>query len=375
MQQTVTDIGAQIYVAPARRGDILMTIEREGSISQCESQWRRRDGTVIWVSEDAHVVRDAAGSLRYYEGTVRDISARKRAEDDRQELQNRLIALSRRAGMAEVATGVLHNVGNVLNSVNVSATVVADKLRQSELPSLAKVNQLIQANRQNLATFLTDDARGKLVPDFIADLGQCLAQEQQAMLGELSTLVKGIEHIKEIVTTQQSLARESTVLLPAEPAKLMEAAIAMQGDSLERHGIEVVRQFNCGEPIAMDKHKVLQILINLISNAKHAVKLSTSGDKRMTLVIDSVHAGERRRLRFVVKDTGVGIPAENLTRIFSHGFTTKVNGHGFGLHSAANAATEMGGSLSGHSDGPGRGACFTLELPAPANRVGESCKH
>jgi signal transduction histidine kinase len=74
------------------------------------------------------------------------------------------------------------------------------------------------------------------------------------------------------------------------------------------------------------------------------------------------------RTRITVTDNGVGIPPENMARIFNHGFTTKKDGHGFGLHSGANAAKEMGGSLTAHSDGPGKGATFTLELPTAESR-------
>ena len=69
-----------------------------------------------------------------------------------------------------------------------------------------------------------------------------------------------------------------------------------------------------------------------------------------------------------VADNGIGIPAENLTRIFAHGFTTRKHGHGFGLHSSALAASEMGGALRVQSDGHGCGATFTIELPLSPKR-------
>src|SRR5262249_17773487 len=159
-------------------------------------------------------------------------------------------------------------VGNVLNSVNVSANVVAGKIRESELPSLTKINQMLSARRENLGEFLASDERGKLIPSFLEDLAKCLWEEQTAMLGELTTLTKGIEHIKEIVAGQQSLAKRSTVLTATEPAKLLETALTMQAGSLERHKIEVVRRFTNNEPVTIDTHKVLQILINLVNNAR-----------------------------------------------------------------------------------------------------------
>ncbi len=112
-------------------------------------------------------------------------------------------------------------------------------------------------------------------------------------------------------------------------------------------------------PITVEKHKVLQILVNLMRNAKFACSESGLPDRQMTLRVSR----DADIVKISVSDNGVGIAPENLTRIFSHGFTTRKDGHGFGLHSGALAATEMGGRLSVQSDGLGLGAAFTLELP------------
>src|SRR5205807_2411155 len=136
----------------------------------------------------------------------------------------------------------------------------------SETQSLARLSDLIASNKQDLAAFLTTDQRGKLVPDFIQDLASCLRDEQSAMLTELSTLVRGVEHIKQTIAAQQSLAKHGGILTPAEPAQLIDIAMTMQGGSLNRHEIEVVRRVQTIPAFPLDKHKVLQILINLISN-------------------------------------------------------------------------------------------------------------
>jgi len=268
---------------------------------------------------------------------------------------------------------VLHNVGNVLNSVNISAKVVAEKIKQSELPSLMKVSEMIRAHQHDLPAFLVSDERGKLVPEFISDLAGCLGEEQRHMLAEVSALANGIEHIKQIVAAQQKLAKKSNVATASDPAELMETALTMQkGPDGE---IEIIRKFGDGVLVALDQHKVIQILVNLISNARHAVKASGVEQKRIVLGVEVIQTDEASgRARFEVKDNGVGISHENLSRIFAHGFTTKSNGHGFGLHSAANAAKEMGGSLTVHSDGPGKGAIFTLDIPVTSERAGATCK-
>jgi PAS domain S-box-containing protein len=308
-----------------------------------------------------------------YIASLRDLTERKKADTEREELNDRLLKASRHAGMAEVATGVLHNVGNVLNSVNVSASVVASKLRQSEVSSLVKVSDMIRAHPSDLAQFLTEDERGKLVPGFISELAQCLGQEQTAMLDEISVLSKGIEHIKQIVSAQQSLAKRGTVRIATDPAKLMETALTMQSSTLEADHIEIIRRFETVANFPLDQHKIVQILVNLITNAKHAVKSSGNPVRQISLIIETLDGADGKRIRFAVQDNGVGIAPQHLTRMFSHGFTTKAEGHGFGLHSAANAATEMGGTLSAASDGLGKGSTFTLDLPAGANKTGELC--
>jgi signal transduction histidine kinase len=211
---------------------------------------------------------------------------------------------------------------------------------------------------------LTNDPQGKLVPDFLTELNQCLGEEQETILKEVDALTKGIEHIKQIVAAQQTIAKGSNLFTPTEPATLMDAAIAMNGYSFERHAINVVRDYQAHEAISLDKHKVLQILINLINNARQSIKGSGGpGPRRITVSVRSQSSAAGRSVQFTVADTGTGIAPEHLTRVFAHGFTTKSDGHGFGLHSSANAAREMGGSLTVESPGMGLGATFTLELP------------
>jgi signal transduction histidine kinase len=146
----------------------------------------------------------------------------------------------------------------------------------------------------------------------------------------------------------------------ASPADLVEDALNMNGASLNHHHIELVRQYSNTPAINVDKHKVLQILVNMIRNAKHACDETKRTDKRLTV---AVGLADDRRVRISVIDNGIGISAENQPRIFNHGFTTRRDGHGFGLHSGALAAKEMGGCMTMHSDGMGLGATFTLELP------------
>jgi signal transduction histidine kinase len=124
--------------------------------------------------------------------------------------------------------------------------------------------------------------------------------------------------------------------------------------------IILVRDYLCESARSIvDKHKILQILINLVRNAKYACQESDCLEKKITLQLQN--GGDLLRVR--VKDNGVGIEPGAMQRLFEHGFTTRSTGHGFGLHGSRQFAEEMGGRLVAESDGRGTGATFTLELP------------
>ncbi len=285
---------------------------------------------------------------------------KERARTELAQAQRSLMLASRQAGMAEVATGVLHNVGNVLNSINVSTTLLRDQVRKSETHSLLKVTDVLKEKNGDLGTFLTSDPKGKLMPEFIVQVAGQLQKEQENTLHELEQLTKNVDHIKDIVAMQQSYARVAGIVEKVSLTGMVEDALQINSAALTRHEVTVVRQFAEVPPLMIEKHKVLQILINLIRNAKYALDECNQSEKRLTITTAKTDDGH---VMVQVDDNGVGIRPENLTRIFSHGFTTRPNGHGFGLHIGALNAQEMGGSLSAASEGAGRGATFTLILP------------
>ena len=282
-----------------------------------------------------------------------------RARAALQEAHEALVRASRQAGMAEVASSVLHNVGNVLNSVNVSANLVDERMRTSKASGLARVAAMLEEQGDQLGAFIANDERGKRLPAYLAQLSSQLLADREAALKELASLVKSVEHIKDIVRMQQSYATQCGVVESVAAADLVKDSMQLNAEAFSRHGVTIACEFEEVPAITVDKHRVLQILVNLIRNAKYACEESGRSDKRVTIRITRCALG----VAIVVVDNGVGIPAENMTRIFSHGFTTRVGGHGFGLHSAALAAQELKGSLQVASDGPGCGATFRLELP------------
>jgi signal transduction histidine kinase len=337
-------------------------------LSASSWRWLEHAGWVLF--EDTFLII----SIRHSLNDMLDVSTRRaELEDQKAQIEHQvrertaelttahkqLLEASRHAGMAEVATNVLHNVGNVLNSVNVSADTVTNKVRNLRIARLQSVAELLREHASDLPGFLHNDPRGRELPAYLLKLTDSLAQPQEAILEELLSLRKNIEHVKEVVAMQQNYARVSCVLEEVPPVELVEDAIRMNSAALLRHEVKVVREYEDVPPIMTDRHQVLQILVNLLSNAKQAVKEEHSDKRVVVRIVSDGMDG----VKIDVADNGIGIPEENLTRVFQHGFTTRKDGHGFGLHSGALAARALGGRLTVHSDGAGQGAVFTLALP------------
>jgi PAS domain S-box-containing protein len=324
-----------------------------------EKRYVRRDGADLWVRVTAAMIHTHDGAPVCTVGFLEDISARKKMELQMEQVQKALVDASRQAGMAEVATNVLHNVGNVLNSINVSASLAADRIKSSKSARLGEVAALLERNRADLAAFLTCDERGQKLPQYLMALSAQLASEREALLKELTDLRANLDHIKEAVSMQQAYARRCGVLEVVSVVDLVEDSLRMNTGALTRHHVALERDYRFKPDITVDKHKVLQILVNLIRNAKYACDESGNKDKKVIVRIENAPEGTR----ISVIDNGVGIAPEVMGRLFAHGFTTRKSGHGFGLHSAALAAADLGGSLKATSDGVGRGAAFHLLLP------------
>jgi PAS domain S-box-containing protein len=321
----------------------------------------RADGTAIEVLINARLNPTAPGEVRVCEGTIEDVTERNRAARELEAAHGQLVVASRQAGMAEVATGVLHNVGNVLTSVNLTIHDVLERLRASRLSHLHRVAATLQREAERLPDFLRNDPAGRQLPGFIVKLDEHLADENTRLRADMETLADHFEHIRDIVVTQQSSAKLLGVTEALSGPRLFEDALRLAAESLDRHAIDLRREFGPAPEAQADRHRVLQILVNLLKNAKDAVLAHPGGPRRIAVGVGVAGDG---RVALKVSDTGHGIAPENLPKIFRHGFTTKENGHGFGLHSCVLAAREMGGDLLVASEGPGRGAVFTVLLPA-----------
>ena len=273
--------------------------------------------------------------------TVRYALERKRLKAERDQLTAQLIDSSRRVGMADVASSVLHNVGNVLNSVNISADIVSKAVQELSIGNVARTATLLHEHESNLGTYLTQDPKGKLIPQYLENLGQHLSGEQAKILKELEGLVRNIDHIKQIIAAQQSIARsggqtESTVVVD-----VMEQALDLALSPKDHEWIAIVRDYQVLPSMQLDKHQVLQILVNLIRNAKQAMQ-GQSGASHSLILRARYSSKKEQSIHLQVSDSGAGIAKEHLSRLFQQGFTTKSHGHGLGLHHGALAAQQMG---------------------------------
>lgn len=287
-----------------------------------------------------------------------EIEERRRMEQEVEKVNQQLVHASRLAGQAEVASSVLHNVGNVLNSVNISASIVASGLKDWKSINLVKAAEMLKNRRAIFEGLPTDDSL-RLLPDYLQKFAAYSDSTRTTLIREVADLSQNVDHIKKIVAMQQNYARVAGVSERVDPAELMESAFKINARAYERHGIAFERRFSPAPELTIDRHKVLQILVNLLQNAKDACKAKGGKSHR---VIGRIEV-EGESVVFEIADTGIGISPENMKQLFSHGFTTRKDGHGFGLHSAALAAKELGGAVTAASEGIGSGATFTVRIP------------
>ncbi len=338
------------------------SLHRNGLEIGVTIQGRRTNGEIFPCRVSVDRVK-SNGSI-YFVVTVRDQTARVEAATKLAEQNKKLVDASHRAGRAEVATGVLHNVGNVLNSVNVSASLLRQRIEASPVSYLVQASATVENNKDDLGTFFVNDRRGKHFPQLLAQLSLSFQKERNAQLRELESLSDNIDHIKEIVSSQQTSAKRGGFKFQITPEELFEDALRMNDSELRWYSAKIIKDFSAAPVLIVRKHDVIQILVNLIQNAHQAIELAGMVDGEIRLSIRELD----RQVAFQVQDTGAGIDPENMCNIFKHGFTTKVDGHGFGLHTCANTAQELGGSLSVESEGLGKGATFTLLLPTDSSK-------
>ncbi|HEU4405740.1 MAG TPA: sensor histidine kinase, partial [Polyangiaceae bacterium] len=266
------------------------------------------------------------------------------------------------AGMAEVATNVLHNLGNVCTSVIFAAESLLRVAEKSNVTGFARANELLASNLDRLGHFFASDPKAEPLARYYLKLGDALGDEVEKILEGGRDLLRKAHLMKDAIAAQQAYARGSDFVEPVDVGRVVDDVLQLQKTSLDRLGVRVVRRIPEGSVLRAQRSKLTHVLINLVKNAREAME-DTPADNRV-ITLELVDGGEAVRLD--VSDEGVGIRAADLTKIFTHGFTTKPKGHGFGLHFCATAMGEMGGKLAAHSAGPGKGSTFSLLFPKAA---------
>lgn len=286
----------------------------------------------------------------------------KNALQELESTKDELVEKAHKAGMADIATGVLHNVGNILTSLNTSASLIEDSVKKSKIDGLVQANVLLREHIDKIEDFILHNPKGKSLMEYYLKLEDPLKKERENMRRQSERLMEKIELINEVVAAQQNFAGIGMNAEKVSLSEVIENALSLQAGSIERHSLDVEKDLQATEPIITQRSKLIHVLVNIFKNAKEAMVNNHPEEKKILIKTWQ----EENKVFLSVTDNGAGIQPEHLDKIFTHGFTTKKNGHGFGLHSSANYMTEMNGQIKVHSKGPNQGTTFTLSLPVAA---------
>lgn len=356
-QATVQDIEMKLETLDTWRAHSEALKERdEGMV--IEGIHQRKDGSSFPVEVYTRYVE--RNDRSYIIACARDITKRKQAEARLAEAKAALLEASRKAGMADVASSILHNVGNVLNSLIVNTVQLGERVQNSEVSTLLQVKELIKKHSDNLEDFVQSNPKSVKLLRLVERVADSMVIEQKLIQEGVNSVKNHLEHIRSIVARQQEHARAAGVVEELPLEKVVEDAIEIGCGEFASLGIRLVRSFYPTDMVKIDRNKVVEILVNLVSNAKHAVLAQSGGDKLVEILL---RLPTPDMAEICVKDNGIGLAPDHLSKIFEQGFTTKPQGNGLGLHASAIGAKQMGGTLSCKSQGLGQGASFSLTIP------------
>ncbi len=359
---TLLDDQEKVFASAVENGASLSIDQliSEHATHPVECNARRKDGGTFPI--EFFFSEMSLADKTMYICVVRDITTRRETEAQLEDVQKQLVDAAHQSGMAEIATGILHNIGNILNSVNLSTEELDRILSNFKLPPFSKAVDMLESNRDDLANFLTKDEKGKKLCDYLIMLQKSFAQDHDKSKQEVACLKEKVQMIKDVISTQQEYAKGTSYSEEIDIGALIEDAIKVEQSSLNKTSIGLTKNLEVLPKCRVHKTKLLQVMTNLIKNAKEAtLEVDRAGVERNIVIesglMDTSHAFIK------VIDNGCGISKSHIDKVFQHGFTTKQNGHGFGLHASVIAMNEMSGNIAVESDGPNQGTTFTVTVP------------
>ncbi len=274
-----------------------------------------------------------------------------------QQAQRELVDMAYASGMAQVATNVLHNLGNALNGVTLQGVLLRDGISALPVHMLEPVGQQLQ---QRLSQPDSDAFVSKLVP-YLDRLHEKLDSERTTLLDDAELLCRMVNEVGQILSNQRTQARAAPHVRETSTLQaLLDDAVQLCG--VEQRGVGLERDYGEERSYPYPRHLMLQILANLVTNACQAIEANADDDdKRLTLKIRQADGATTMS----ISDTGIGFDPALATKLFQQGFSMRKDGTGIGLHSAAIQAKSLDAQLSAHSEGRGRGATFTMVVPHP----------
>ena len=279
-------------------------------------------------------------------------------------LNANLMNMAHQEGMAEVAVSVIHNIGNVLNSVGVSVGIIKKEMSNSIYQKIGLIMGMLEKHQSNLIEYFQNDEQGKLIPGYLMILFAEIQRNKVILDTEVQDLQQHYYIIKDILNAEDEITGPKSISTPVLLAEVMDSSIqtVMTADSMLTKQITLNKDYRYTASIMTNKTNLMQIFVNLLKNAKESVmELKENMPRKINISIARKKNLEEVELR--IMDNGIGILPEHLPKIFTFGFTTKQRGHGFGLHNCALIAKQLGGTLEVKSNGYCKGATFILTLP------------
>ncbi|MDY7232942.1 trifunctional serine/threonine-protein kinase/ATP-binding protein/sensor histidine kinase [Hyalangium rubrum] len=371
------DFSADVFMSPGRVGSLLcLPLERKGAFYglmylenalTTEAFNPTRIPLLQHLASQAVISMDNArlyAEVRQAEAALRQANEEleSRVEERTRELreaQSRLVETARMVGKTEVASSVLHDVGNALTSLVVDTDELRHTVATSRTGRVEQVVKLLENHRDNLADFLTQDPRGRQLFTYLSGLAGELAQEREALRQGMEDMTRNVDRVRSIIQMQQAYAKATLLVEECDLAEVLEDALRLQAGALQHAGVKVLKELSPLPRMRVDRHRLLQILLNLLANARQAMDTVEPGQRQVRLRLYV----EEGWIHYQVVDNGKGIAPEVREQLFTQGFTTRKEGHGIGLHSSALAAKLMGARLTLESAGQGLGATATLKLP------------